>query len=88
VQVNQTSLSRQSGALTNANYSGFHMVSDLSYKLLTALSSFLVKGFPDFVSSGGGKGGAGIEYDDDAFSASSTSGSRMEEGPSSLLTPS
>lgn len=49
---------------------------------LTSFLSLFVSGFPDFVSSGGGMGGAGTAKDDETCSASSTSGSRMEEGPS------
>jgi len=39
----------------------------------TSFISFFVRGFPDFVSSGGGMGGAGPERDDE-FSRRSISG--------------
>lgn len=40
-----------------------------------------MRGFPEFVSSGGGTGGAGPERKADDFSRRSTSGSRIEDGP-------
>jgi len=44
----------------------------------TCFLSFFVNGFPDFVNSGGGMGGAGVAY---AFSANSASGPRREGIP-------
>ena len=41
----------------------------------TAFLSFLVKGLPDFVSSGGAGGGCGSESEPASFSASAASGS-------------
>lgn len=48
------------------------------FKKRTSFLCFLVKGFPDFVSSGGGVGGAGPSRNAVAFSSFSSSGSRIE----------
>jgi hypothetical protein len=53
----------------------------ISLSELTAFFSFFVRGFPDFVSSGGGIGGAGTDKADDSCSSFSTSVSRIEEPP-------
>ena len=55
---------------------------------LTAFFSFLVSGFPDFVSSGGGTGGAGAESDEDNFVTRSASRSRTANGGSLSVFPS
>lgn len=47
---------------------------------LTSFFSLFVSGLPDFVSSAGGNGGAGADIEDEAFSASSISGSRIDVG--------
>src|SRR5258705_10020656 len=47
----------------------------------TSFISFFVRGLPDFVSSGGGMGGAGPERRADEFSRRSIAGSRIENGP-------
>ena len=54
----------------------------------TSFFCFFVSGFPDFVSSGGGIGGSGTTIDDEAFSACSISGSRIDEWPSCRDSPS
>lgn len=53
----------------------------------TSFFCLWVRGFPDFVSSGGGIGGAGTRREDEAFSADSTSGSRIDDGPSNRDPP-
>lgn len=49
--------------------------------------SLFVSGFPDFVSSGGGIGGAGTTKEDETCSARSTSGSGKERGLSRSNSP-
>lgn len=56
--------------------------------VLTAFRSFLVNGFPDFVSSGGGGGASGMIFEDEALAADSASRSLALEGPACLRSPS
>lgn len=51
-----------------------------NFCLHTSFFSFFVRGFPDFVSSGGGIGGAGPERKAVDFSRRSISGSQIEDG--------
>lgn len=62
--------------------------SSIQEGLLTDLISFLVSGLPDFVSSGGGLGGAGATIDDAARCDSSTSGSSTRDEGSRRVLPS
>jgi hypothetical protein len=53
----------------------------------TAFFSLLVRGLPDFVSSGGGTGGVGAESDEDNFITRSASRSRTADGASLSVSP-